>query len=107
MQTLGDIIPTNKLTKRCIRGSRGVCAWRANIADFLSVMGKTPMKHREELDLLQLKLDPIPKSSSLGKVFLYEIQQLPSLSKDLLHFLIAKHFTKIFTLDTELLFAES
>lgn len=87
MQTLGDIIPTNKLTKRCIRGSRGVCAWRANIADFLSVMGKTPMKHREELDLLQLKLDPIPKSSSLGKVFLYEIQQLPSLSKDLLHFL--------------------
>mmetsp|Transcript_16958 Transcript_16958/g.23992 ORF Transcript_16958/g.23992 Transcript_16958/m.23992 type:complete len:237 (+) Transcript_16958:357-1067(+) len=42
------VLPTNKLTNRCIPGSQGVCAWRTNIADFLARMGKTPMIDEEK-----------------------------------------------------------
>ena len=68
------MLPTSELTKGCISGSQGVCAWRASFHDFLSRMGKTPMTSKSEKDLLQLGLEPV--KTKLGPVFLYEISQL-------------------------------
>ncbi len=68
------MLPTSELTRGCISGSQGVCAWRANFHDFLSRLGKTPMSSTSEKQLLQLGLDPV--KSKVGPVFLYEVSQL-------------------------------
>jgi len=68
------MLPTSELTRGCISGSQGVCAWRANFHDFLSRLGKTPMSSTSEIQLLQLGLDPV--KSKVGPVFLYEVSQL-------------------------------
>ena len=68
------MLPTSELTKGCVVGSQGVCAWRASFHDFLSRLGKTPMTSTSEKDLLQLGLEPV--KTKLGPVFLYEISQL-------------------------------
>mmetsp|Transcript_10795 Transcript_10795/g.22090 ORF Transcript_10795/g.22090 Transcript_10795/m.22090 type:complete len:526 (+) Transcript_10795:35-1612(+) len=68
------MLHTSKLTKGCIGGSQGVCAWRANFHDFLSRLGKTPMTTSSERELLVLGLDPV--LTPVGPVFLYELSQL-------------------------------
>lgn len=68
------MLHTSKLTKGCIGGSQGVCAWRANFHDFLSRLGKTPMTTSSERELLVLGLDPV--RTPVGPVFLYEVSQL-------------------------------
>ena len=69
-----EMLPTSELTRGCISGSQGVCAWRANFHDFLSRLGKTPMSSTSETQLLQLGLQPV--KSRVGPVFLYEVSQL-------------------------------
>ena len=80
------ILPTSKLTKGCMPGSQGVCAWRANFHDFLARLGKTPLSP-DELKLLSLDLKPV--TSKVGKVFIYELTQLSDnkFRKDLKDFL--------------------
>ena len=68
------MLHTSKLTKGCTYGSQGVCAQRANFADFLSQLGKTPMSSSNELDLLTMGLSPV--KTLVGKVFLYDVSQL-------------------------------
>lgn len=68
------MLHTSKLTKGCIGGSQGVCAWRANFHDFLSRLGKTPMSSPSEMRLLQLQLDRV--QTPVGPVFLYDVSQL-------------------------------
>ena len=74
------ILPTSKLTKRCIAGSQGVCAWRANFADFLSRLGKTPRMSIEEENLLALNLPVVPGFT--GHIFLYDVSQLSNKQHD-------------------------
>ena len=68
------MLHTSKLLRGCTYGSQGVCAQRANFADFLSQLGKTPMSSSRELDLLTMGLSPVEKP--IGKVFLYDVAQL-------------------------------
>lgn len=68
------MLHTSKLTRGCPFGSQGVCAHRANFADFLSQLGKTPMSSTSELRLLTLGLAPV--KTRVGKVFLYDVSQL-------------------------------
>lgn len=68
------MLPTSQLTKGCISGSQGVCAWRASFHDFLSRLGKTPMSSTSEKELLQLGIAPL--KTKVGPVFLYEVSQL-------------------------------
>jgi len=68
------MLPTSKLMRGCPSGSQGVCAQRANFADFLSQLGKTPITSASELDLLTLGLNPV--KTPVGKVFLYDVSQL-------------------------------
>ncbi|KAL3791336.1 hypothetical protein HJC23_006065 [Cyclotella cryptica] len=68
------MLHTSKLTRGCPFGSQGVCAHRANFADFLSQLGKTPMSSTSELRLLTLGLSPV--ETPVGKVFLYDVSQL-------------------------------
>lgn len=81
-----SILHTSKLTRGCPPGSQGVCAWRANFADFLARLGKTPLSP-SELKLLSLDLKPV--KSKVGAVFLYDISQLSDkkFRKDLKDFL--------------------
>jgi len=74
-----EMLPTSDLTRGCISGSQGVCAWRANFHDFLSRLGKTPMSSASEKQLLQLGLD---KHAKVGPVFLYEVSQLSESGSD-------------------------
>ena len=71
-----NILPPDKLTGMCVRGSLGVCAWRASFADFLSRAGKTPLNTPEERALLPLNLTAVGKGGGVGRVFLYELSQL-------------------------------
>ena len=94
------ILPTSKLTKGCMPGSQGVCAWRANFHDFLARLGKTPLS-TDELKLLSLDLKPV--TSKVGKVFIYELTQLSDnkFRKDLKDFLgLAKDIPPIPQIDT-------
>lgn len=68
------MLHTNSLTKGCTYGSQGVCAQRANFADFLSQLGKTALDTAKELDLLTMGLSPV--KTKVGKVFLYDLSQL-------------------------------
>ncbi|KAL7462737.1 hypothetical protein ACHAXS_003113 [Conticribra weissflogii] len=68
------MLHTSQLTRGCIGGSQGVCAWRANFHDFLSRLGKTPMTAPSERELLFLGLDAL--QTPVGPVFLYEVSQL-------------------------------
>lgn len=72
-QPYKEMLHTDKLTRRCVAGSQGICAWRANFHDFMSRLGKTPRSMEEE-HLLSLHLPPVP--SPVGRVFLYELDQL-------------------------------
>lgn len=74
------MLPTSELTRGCISGSQGVCAWRANFHDFLSRLGKTPMSSTSEKQLLQLGLQPV--KSNVGPVFLYDLSQLSESGDD-------------------------
>mmetsp|Transcript_11518 Transcript_11518/g.24551 ORF Transcript_11518/g.24551 Transcript_11518/m.24551 type:complete len:531 (-) Transcript_11518:122-1714(-) len=98
------MLPTSKL-KRCIPGSQGVCAWRANFHDFLARFGKTPLSSSSELNLLtsgdQLR-DQVVKSS-VGPVFLYDTSQLSDtiFRQDLRDFLgLKKDIPPFPTIDT-------
>ena len=66
-----ELLPTNKLSKRCIPGSLGICGWRASFVDFLFKLGKTPGTAQER-DLLELNL----KRNTVGEIFLYDLNQL-------------------------------
>jgi hypothetical protein len=68
------MLHTNLLTRGCTFGSQGVCAHRANFADFLSQLDKTPMSDAAELDLLTMGLSPV--KTPVGQVFLYDVSQL-------------------------------
>lgn len=68
------MLHTTKLTRGCTFGSQGVCGHRANFADYLSQLGKTPMDSAKELDLLSMGLPPV--KTPVGKVFLYDVSQL-------------------------------
>ena len=66
-----ELLPTDKLAKRCIPGSLGICGWRASFVDFLFKLGKTPGTAQEQ-DLLELNL----KRNNVGEIFLYDLNQL-------------------------------
>jgi len=79
-RNMNKMAPTKKL-ERCIKGSHGVCAWRVNVADFLSQLNKTPMMEEDELQYMNLR-ESTDKASTdkrqVGPVFLYEVNQLQS-----------------------------
>eukprot|EP00956_Cyclotella_meneghiniana_P036204 scaffold122818_cov41-Cyclotella_meneghiniana.AAC.3 len=74
------MLHTSKLTRGCTYGSQGVCAHRANFADYLSQLGKTPMDTSDERNLLSMGLSPV--KSPVGKVFLYDVSQLSESEED-------------------------
>ena len=75
VRNMNKMAPTKKL-ERCIRGSHGVCAWRANVADFLRQLNKTPMEG-DELEYMNLKESKVMNDNRrVGPVFLYEVNQL-------------------------------
>ena len=71
-----ELLPTNKLAKRCIPGSLGICGWRASFVDFLFKLGKTPGTAQER-ELLELNL----KRNNVGEIFLYDLNQLSDTNK--------------------------
>lgn len=93
VRNMNKMIHTDKL-ERCVRGSHGICAWRANIADFLAALNKTPL-NKEEMQYMALQETQQRKDGNVGPVFLYEISQLnednkgvsSELRKDLAEFL--------------------
>lgn len=66
-----ELLPTEKLAKRCIPGSLGICGWRASFVDFLYKLGKTDGTIKER-KLLELNLNRV----QVGDVFIYELGQL-------------------------------
>ena len=67
-----ELLPTEKLAKRCVPGSLGICGWRASFVDFLYKLGKTkgtPVERK----LLELNLNRVKQ---VGDVFIYELGQL-------------------------------
>ena len=101
VRNMNQMAPTKKL-ERCIRGSHGVCAWRANVADFLRQLNKTPMEE-DELEYMNLKESKFMNDNRrVGPVFLYEVNQLKdsesecernndSFGKDLADFIGIEH----------------
>mmetsp|Transcript_419 Transcript_419/g.610 ORF Transcript_419/g.610 Transcript_419/m.610 type:complete len:408 (-) Transcript_419:755-1978(-) len=97
VRNMNKMAPTKKL-ERCIRGSHGVCAWRANVADFLRQLNKTPMEE-DELEYMNLKESKVVNDKRrVGPVFLYEVNQLKycesgncSFAKDLADFIGIGH----------------
>mmetsp|Transcript_18726 Transcript_18726/g.53860 ORF Transcript_18726/g.53860 Transcript_18726/m.53860 type:complete len:416 (+) Transcript_18726:98-1345(+) len=67
-----ELLPTQKLAKRCIPGSLGICGWRASFVDFLYKLGKTDGTFKER-ELLELNLNRVKQ---VGDVFIYELGQL-------------------------------
>jgi hypothetical protein len=49
VRNMNEMVSTDKLN-RCVRGSHGVCAWRANISDFLFSLNKTRMNNSTGAD---------------------------------------------------------
>lgn len=80
VRNANKMAPTHKL-KRCVRGSHGVCAWRMNLADFMSWLNKTPMGD-DEKKYMSLKEDnDVKRKGRVGSVFLYEVNQMEGKEK--------------------------
>ncbi len=85
VRNMYHMISTDELLDRCVKGSHGVCAWRANVVDFLYQLNKTThgsvngsidekylMEQNQYLSLKNVKR----VQGNVGKIFMYIIDQL-------------------------------
>lgn len=87
VRNMNNMPSTEKLLNNCVKGSHGVCAWRANISDFLYQLNKTTaqcfdnkkgiiddrclMEQKKYMSLKNTKR----VEGHVGKVFIYLIDQ--------------------------------
>ena len=112
VRNMNNMPSTKKLLNNCGKGSHGVCAWRANISDFLYQLNKTTTQCfdnkrssmddnclKEQMQYISLK-NTKRVEGHVGKVFIYLIDQFEveyleqKLIRDLFKFLDIKFPTQ-------------